>query len=143
MAVVASGADWSWGARVRSASPVERANRRDERQEPRPSAPGPVYEFGVFRLLPCGTLQAGSEVVPLTPKEEAVLRVLVTAEGRRVSKDTLLGEAWQGAPASDASLTRAVHTLRGRLREAGDGRDCIRTVYGRGYHLALTVRRVA
>jgi DNA-binding winged helix-turn-helix (wHTH) protein len=102
----------------------------------------PAYEFGPYRLLSCGTLVAGNESVPLTPKEEGVLRVLVAAEGHRVSKDALVEAVWREVSVADASLARAVHTLRRRLGCGRDGVCYIRTSYGRGYQLSVPVRRV-
>jgi DNA-binding winged helix-turn-helix (wHTH) protein len=99
----------------------------------------PVATFGPFALHACGTLRADGQVVLLTPKEEAVLRLLVQADGRRVGKDELLAKAWPGVFASDTSLARCIHTLRRKLSEAGGG-DCIRTSYGRGYQIAVEVR---
>jgi DNA-binding winged helix-turn-helix (wHTH) protein len=100
------------------------------------------WEFGPFRLLSCGTLLAEGRPVRLTPKEEGVLRLLVAADGRRLTKDEILCAVWPGDSVSDSSLTRAMHTLRRRLAEVGGGRSCIRTAYGRGYQLAVPVRRV-
>ena len=94
--------------------------------------------FGPFTLHACGTLRAGGRVVFLTPKEEAVLRLLVRGGGRRIGSDELLENAWPGLFASDASLARCIHTLRRKLAEAG-GRDFIRTSYGRGYQLTVEV----
>lgn len=96
--------------------------------------------FGPFELAPCGTLRASGKVVPLTPKEEAVLRVLVDARGERVGKDALLERAWPDTFVFDTSLTRCIHTLRRKLSAAAEGIDCIRTSYGRGYQLAVDVR---
>ena len=133
------------------ASAVGSAMRRKARVEgeERPQSTGAVaempprveWEFGPFRLRACGTLLGEGGVVPLTPKEEGVLRLLVAAEGRRVSKDEIAGAVWN-EPVSDASLARAVHTLRRRLGDGRDGACYIRTSYGRGYMLALPVRRV-
>lgn len=96
--------------------------------------------FGPFELQACGSLHARGVFVPLTPKEESVLRILVEERGRRLSKDDLIDAAWDGAPVSDGSLTRCIHTLRRKLRQFGDGEDFILTSYGRGYQLAVEVR---
>jgi len=99
--------------------------------------------FGPFRLLACGTLLEGERMVPLTPKEEAVLRALVAAAGRRVSKDELVAAGWgDDAAVSDASVARAVHTLRRKLGAAGRDDVCVRTSYARGYQLAVPVERL-
>jgi DNA-binding winged helix-turn-helix (wHTH) protein len=100
-----------------------------------------LARFGPFELRACGTLVNEGRVVPLTPKEEAVLRFLVQAEGRRVSKDEIIEAVWSDVAVSDASLTRAIHTLRRRLGDGRNGACYIRTSYGRGYQLAVPVRR--
>jgi DNA-binding winged helix-turn-helix (wHTH) protein len=100
-------------------------------------APEPTWRFGPFNLLACGTLLEDGAIVPLTPTGERVLRLLVEAQGRRVSKDEIANGAWDSEAISDASIARAIHTLRRRL---GDGRQGIRyilTSYGRGYQLAV------
>jgi DNA-binding winged helix-turn-helix (wHTH) protein len=95
--------------------------------------------FGPFTLRDDGLLFAGEEHVPLTPTEEAVLRLLVEARGRLVSKDELIGQVWRGRAIGDASLTRAIHTLRRRLAQVPGGEQALSTVYARGYRLALPV----
>lgn len=108
------------------------------------AAPAPAggWEFGAFRLQPCGTLRGPQGVVALTPKEEGVLRALVAAEGRRLSKEEIIDAVWGGADVLAGSLTRAVHTLRRRLGERPGRPVYIGTAYGRGYQLAVPVRRL-
>jgi len=96
--------------------------------------------FGRFELRSDGSLLRGGEWVPLTPKEAAVLVVLCEAGGRIVRKDEIVSRVWGDYPASDASLSRCIHTLRRRLDSVGDG--CIATVYGRGYRVTVPVERV-
>jgi len=96
--------------------------------------------FGPFELRPDGSLLLGGEWIPLTPKEAGVLVVLCEAAGRIVRKDEIVSRVWGDYPASDASLSRCIHTLRRRLGSVGDG--CIATVYGRGYRVTVPVERV-
>lgn len=136
MSTIATGSGWRPDV-------VERSPRRDA---PRPSAEGAApaggWEFGPYRLQPCGTLHGPLGVVTLTPKEEGVLRALVAAEGRRLSKEEILDVVWGGATVLEGSLTRAVHTLRRRLGERPGGPAYISTAYGRGYQLSVPVRRL-
>jgi len=89
-------------------------------------------------------LFAGDAVVALTPTEEGFLRVLVEAEGRRVTKDVIAERVWTPEAVSDASLSRCVHTLRKKLAGAAPAAaPAIATCYGRGYRLALTVARLS
>lgn len=100
-------------------------------------------EFGPFQLHPDGRLYKRGNPVPLSPKEREVLRLLVTAEGRIVTKNEILQTVWGEADVSESSLTRCVHSLRNHLGEDPSDRPYIRTVYGQGYCLDLPVRRVA
>ena len=99
-------------------------------------------EFGPFQLQSDGRVYKYGHPVPLSPKERAVLRLLVTAEGRIVAKDEILQTVWGEADVSESSLTRCIHALRHRLGEDRRDRPYIRTVYGQGYCLDLPVRRV-
>ncbi len=100
-------------------------------------------EFGPFQLQPDGRLYKRGNPVPLSPKVREVLRLLVTSEGRIVTKDEILQTVWGEADVSESSLTRCVHSLRHHLGEDLSDRPYIRTVYGQGYCLDLPVRRVA
>ncbi|MFN8095684.1 MAG: winged helix-turn-helix domain-containing protein [Vicinamibacteria bacterium] len=95
--------------------------------------------FGPFRLRDDGLLFAGDRHVPLTPTEEGVLRALAATRGGLVTKNSLVAAVWNGAAVSDASVSRAIHTLRRRLAATPGGEEAIETVYARGYRLALPV----
>jgi DNA-binding winged helix-turn-helix (wHTH) protein len=136
MSTVSTGAGWSPNV-------VARSPRRAARPESTATdTPAGGWEFGPYRLQPCGTLLGPQGVVALTPKEEGLLRVLVAAEGRRLSKEAILDAVWGGADVLDGSITRAVHTLRRRLGERPGGPVYIGTAYGRGYQLSVPVRRL-
>jgi DNA-binding winged helix-turn-helix (wHTH) protein/tetratricopeptide (TPR) repeat protein len=100
-------------------------------------------EFGPFQLQPDGRLYKRGNPVPLSPKEREVLRLLVSAEGRIVTKGEILQTVWGEADISETSLTRCIHFLRHHLGEDTSDRPYIRTVYGLGYCLELPIRRVA
>jgi len=72
----------------------------------------------------------------LPPKELAVLRQLLAANGALISKDTLLEKVWPGSDVAEESLTRCIYSLRKLL---GDNKDYIATVYGKGYRLTCSV----
>jgi DNA-binding winged helix-turn-helix (wHTH) protein len=136
MSAVSTSAEWTPNIVARSQGGEPR------RAAAAVEAPAGGWEFGAFRLLPCGTLMDRSGVVALTPKEEGVLRVLVAAEGRRLSKETILQAVWGDADVTEGSLTRAAHTLRCRLGERRGGPTYIGTSYGRGYQVRVPVRRL-
>jgi len=124
--------DPGWPARQASETFAERERPRDV-----------TYEFGPFRLRRDGLLLANDRVVHLTPTEEAFLVVLVEAEGARVGKEEVADRVWTSSAPSDASLSRCVHTLRRKLREAAPSTPVIETCYGRGFRVSLPVRRLA
>ena len=71
-----------------------------------------------FRVLGSLRVEAGSTVVPVTsPRQRAVLAVLLLHANRSVSAAELIGQVWgEGHSASAPSL---VHTYIWRLRRGG------------------------
>lgn len=72
----------------------------------------------------------------LTPKEYALLELLV-ANGRRVlSRPGIIERIWSlEDPPAEETVKSHVKTLRQKLREAGAPEDFIETVHGLGYRL--------
>ena len=101
-----------------------------------------AVSFGAFRLDPDGSLFRRSVRVHLTPKELALLRLLVAAAGAVVTKDQILAALWPDVNVSDDSLTRCVYALRRSLSEDRGETRCVETVARRGYRLALKTRAV-
>ncbi len=111
------------------------------------------FYFGPFHLQADGQLLKQGQAIPLSPKQQALLRVLVEAQGQVVTKDELLQRVWQNEEIGDSSLTRCIHDLRQCLRGDalalgdqpgpggfGQGHTYIQTLYGRGYRLSAQVR---
>lgn len=87
-----------------------------------------------------GYVYRGQEIMPLPPKEQAVLHLLIRSSPAVVSKDAFAEQVWPELGMSDESLTRCIHRLRQVLREVGEagraGEDIrIESLYGRGYRL--------
>jgi DNA-binding response OmpR family regulator len=75
----------------------------------------------------------GGEVVPLSPREFAVLEVLVSRAGAVVTKDELLRTVWGDEQAATRNAVEVyVGYLRRKLDAAGAG-GIVRTVRGHGY----------
>lgn len=83
-----------------------------------------------------GQLLAGAVAIPLTPKERAVLRVLMDCPGQPVSSTILIDRVWGASPVGTESLHRCISTLRGKFERHGAG-AAVSTVYGYGYRLDL------
>ena len=98
----------------------------------RPALP-PVLERAGIRLdRPGHRAWRDGELLPLSPKEFAVLEVLMRAEGRVVSAEELLEKAWdENADPFTNAVRVAVLALRKKL---GDP-PVIETVPGAGYRL--------
>lgn len=75
----------------------------------------------------------GGEVVPLSPREFAVLEVLASRAGAVVTKDELLRTVWGDEQAATRNAVEVyVGYLRRKLDAAGAG-GIVRTVRGHGY----------
>jgi DNA-binding winged helix-turn-helix (wHTH) protein/tetratricopeptide (TPR) repeat protein len=101
-----------------------------------PFSEGSQYRFGNFRLGADGTLFRHSIPIPITPKELAVLRLLLANAGKVVPAKLLRESVWSDVHVSAASLPRCVSSLRNRL----GSEDCIQTLYKRGYLFRIPVQ---
>jgi two-component system catabolic regulation response regulator CreB len=74
--------------------------------------------------------------LPLTRLEYGLLRELLLARGRILSREMLLDRVWgSGAEAADRTVDTHIKTLRAKLRVVQAGRDPIVTHRGLGYTL--------
>jgi DNA-binding response OmpR family regulator len=98
-----------------------------------PSVP-PVLQRAGVELDPAGhTVHRDGSEVALTPKEFAVLEVLLRAEGGTVSAERLLEKAWDANADPFTNVVRVtVMTLRKKLGEP----QVIQTVPGVGYRIS-------
>jgi two-component system, OmpR family, torCAD operon response regulator TorR len=124
-------------ARVRNI--LARADRSGSRQ-----GPEDLVRFGEWVLdLGRYTLRdGGGSTVPLTRAEFDVLKALLLASGRAVTREMLLDAI---RPKNPEGSDRAIDVLVSRLRrklESGDGRaTVIVTVLGVGYRIGVPVHR--
>jgi len=124
-------------ARVRNI--LARADRSGSQQRPED-----IVRFGEWALdLGRYTLRdGGGNTVPLTRAEFDVLKALLLASGRAVTRETLLDAI---RPKNPEGSDRAIDVLVSRLRrklESGDGRaTVIVTVLGVGYRIGVPVHR--
>jgi len=102
----------------------------------RPSPGAAPVTFGALTIDP-GThrVTVGGEDVALTPKEFDLLRALVDARGRVLSREFLLDRVWGYSRAGEIeSRTVDVHVRRLRVKLAAEGRRIL-TVKSVGYRL--------
>ncbi|MBD2465494.1 response regulator transcription factor [Oscillatoria sp. FACHB-1407] len=72
----------------------------------------------------------------LTPKEYALLELLVSSGRRVLSRPGIIERIWSlEDPPTEETVKSHVKTLRQKLREAGAPEDFIETVHGMGYRL--------
>ncbi|MCU1684887.1 MAG: DNA-binding response regulator [Amycolatopsis sp.] len=99
----------------------------------RPALPPVLERGGIVLDLPRHQATRDSKYLPLSPKEFAVLEVLMRAEGAVVSAEDLLDKAWdENADPFTNAVRVAVMTLRRKLGQPGP----IETVPGAGYRFA-------
>ncbi|MBI3801478.1 MAG: AAA family ATPase [Deltaproteobacteria bacterium] len=93
-----------------------------------------MFSFGPYRLDPTiRQLWRGTQLVKLTPKALAVLRVLASRPGQVVTKDDLFQAVWAGTVVSDTALTSCIKELRQALRDDARKPRYLETVHRRGY----------
>jgi len=85
-------------------------------------------------------LRRDSAAVPLEPQVFEVLAFLVGHATRMVSKDELVGHIWPDGFIGDAALNSRVMAARRAIGDSGREQRLIKTVHGRGYRFAGTVR---
>lgn len=88
---------------------------------------GPYRLFPRLKLMLCD-----GEKIKLTERTFDVLWVLVQANGKCVTKDTLLTRVWGDEVVEENNLQAHISTIR---RALGRNRDMIVTEFGRGYRI--------
>jgi DNA-binding response OmpR family regulator len=97
----------------------------------------PILTWGSLQLDPVSTtVTFGERVVPVTPKEYALLELFLHNSKRVFSCDNILDHLWSydDTPGEEAIRTH-IKGLRQKLKQAGAAADSIETVYGIGYRL--------
>jgi TolB-like protein len=98
---------------------------------------GERFRFGPFELDAArGTLLERGVPVPVGARGVALLKTLLEADGRVVSRTELLDGAWPDATVEDNNLTVQIAALRKFLGATDDGQDWIATVSRIGYRFA-------
>lgn len=78
----------------------------------------------------------GQRLVSLTPKEFAILTLLMQRGRTVLERYVILDQLWPvGDPPSEETVKAHIKGLRNKLSQAGAPRDFIETVYGIGYRL--------
>jgi DNA-binding response OmpR family regulator len=73
--------------------------------------------------------------LPLTPKEFALLNVLVSSPGKTFTREELLRKVWGTVYVSLRTVDVHMSKLRNKLRTASDKVNLAETIWGIGYRL--------
>jgi two-component system phosphate regulon response regulator OmpR len=112
---------------LRVASILRRAAPREET-----AAPAALLRFGPFVFQPDrGELRRGEEVVRLSERERAMLRMLAETPGEPVSREALAGDLAGGERTIDMQMTR----LRRKIEADPANPLYLQTARGAGYRL--------
>jgi DNA-binding response OmpR family regulator len=97
----------------------------------------PILTWGYLQLDPVSaTVTFADRIVPVTPKEYALLELFLRNSKRVFSCSAILDHLWSYdvTPGEEAIRTH-IKGLRQKLKKAGAAADFIETVYGIGYRL--------
>jgi DNA-binding winged helix-turn-helix (wHTH) protein len=100
-----------------------------------------AYEFAGFCFDASIGLSRSGREIPIAPTPMRVLAALLEAQGRFLSRDDVVRAGWSGGPVSDDSVSRCVYLMRRALAHP-DGLGIVETAYGRGFRIAVPMRRV-
>lgn len=97
----------------------------------------PILTWGNLHLDPVSiTITYNDKLVPVTPKEYALLELFLRNSKRVFSCDAILDHLWSyGVTPSEEAIRTHIKGLRHKLKQAGAATDLIETVYGIGYRL--------
>jgi DNA-binding winged helix-turn-helix (wHTH) protein len=99
-----------------------------------------AFRFDPFELdLDDRQLRNGGAVVELNSRYFDALALLVSEQGRLVSKDRFLDDVWSGVPVTDEALTQCIRTLRRQLGDDATRPRFIETVPKHGYRFIAPV----
>lgn len=100
-------------------------------------AQAPGLTWGNLRL-DSSTFEVTFDDIPvyLTPKEFAILEVLLSSGRRVLSRSNIIERIWSLAdPPTEETVKTHIKSLRHKLKNAGAPEDLIETVHGLGYRL--------
>ena len=100
----------------------------------------PAYRFDAFLLDPANRrLTRDGTALDLNARYLDALTLLVSEDGRLVTKDRFMDEVWRGVPVTDEALTQCIRTLRRLLGDDAASPRFIATVPKHGYRFVAPV----
>jgi two-component system, OmpR family, response regulator MprA len=105
-------------------------------RRPAPPEQKTTLQLGsIFIDLEKKTASRAGKSLRLTGTEYTLLELLHRAEGKPVSRETMLKELWGVETANSHTIDTHLWRLRRKLNEAPSGADCIKNLPGMGYVL--------
>jgi DNA-binding response OmpR family regulator/HPt (histidine-containing phosphotransfer) domain-containing protein len=96
----------------------------------------PILTWGNLQLDPVSTnVTFGDQLVPVTPKEYALLELFLRNSKRVFSCNAILDHLWSFDTPGEEVIRTHIKGLRQKLKQVGAAADFIETVYGIGYRL--------
>ncbi|NET32758.1 MAG: response regulator transcription factor [Cyanothece sp. SIO1E1] len=97
----------------------------------------PILEWGDLNLNPSTyEVNYGQTPIHLTPKEYAILELLLRNGRRVLSRSVMIEHAWSlESPPDEHTVKVHIRGLRQKLKAAGAAEDVIETVHSMGYRL--------
>ena len=97
----------------------------------------PILTWGDLRLNPSTCeVDYGHTPIHLTPKEYALLELLLRNGRRVLSRSVMIDHVWSSdSPPEEHAVKVHIRGLRQKLKAAGASEDLIETVHSRGYRL--------
>src|SRR5262249_23314550 len=106
------------------------------------TAPGQIYEFGVFQLDTSERLlrRLDGTPVPLTPRMFKTLMYMIEHHEAVLDKERIMEAAWPHSIAEENNIAQAISKLRHAFGETPASESYIVTVPGRGYRFVAKVK---
>ncbi len=104
----------------------------------------PILTWGELQLNP-STYEVAYRDTPihLTPKEYAILELLLRNGRRVLSRSAIVDRVWSlESPPEEHTVKVHIRSLRHKLKTAGAAQDSIETVHGIGYRLDSQVEKL-
>jgi|GEM_PF-1588915 len=99
-----------------------------------------VHRFGPFELRAAsGTLLRNGEALTLTPRQVAVLSLLIRKAGTVVSRGEVMAAGWSGEAVADNSVDKVISDLRRLLGHTPEGEPYVATLRRRGFRFPAGV----
>ena len=95
-----------------------------------------AYELDTerFELRKAGTPQA------IEPQVFLLLELLVSNNGKMVSKDAIMNQVWKGRIVSEAALSSRIRSARQAIGDSGKEQRLIKTVHGSGFRFECNMQ---